>query len=745
MGYAKHIGRVGVLAVALGIGSAVAGPQVALAEDGGSSTSSSASDSASRAGSADSPGARSVRSTRTVRSAAVPRTSAASSHAEEDAETEQTDDPDQPLDTEPVAPAPVTEAVATSPEPTSAVPRSKRTAPISVRSARTSGLPSSHTDAGPETAGTVTGGTTAEPAAATATAVAAVAPQVSIVVSTKPSQARPPLRPVRQLVLGVLGVFGFKPNPAPGTANNPILEGLWGAYRRIESLVSNDTPTVKGAAVVDTSLTTDGRVAVTLRVEFDDYDGNALSYTTTDGAHGTLTRNTDGTYTYLTDASTASDTVSITARDKGFHLHGLLGMFKPGGGHTSTATLTLTLDATGQAPIIDDVISTPGVGNGWTIDLQARDPQGNRIDADLTADQSDYVTVTRDAAGRYIVTVTDTAWALANPGTQITVTATASSYDENGQIHSTTSTVAVGTVSNLMIRDTDFVGPVTDVRLPALPAGMTWVQAGSVGGGTLLLRSDGRAFMVGLSGTDSGWTSLAVPDLPDGVTYIQIARGEFHYALLRSDGTVVAVAGDDARYLDAALAIPDLPAGLTYTQVAAGSLHTVLLRSDGAVIAVGDVEYGQTTIPVLPAGQTYTQISAAQHQTVLLRSDGTAIAIGRNQNGQNDIPAPPAGLTYTQVATGGTHTVLLHSDGTATAIGDSNQGQLEIPALPEGLTYTQIDAGVFHAVLLRSDGQAIWIGDRRSTEQPIPVLPDGVAYTAVSANRTTTALLFART
>ncbi len=725
MGYAKHIGRVGVLAVALGIGSAVAGPPIALAEDGSTSTAGSASDSASRAGSADSSGARSVRSARTVRSAGVPSTSAVSSHADEDAGTGHTDDPDQPLDTEPVAPAPVTEAVATSPEPTSALPRGKRTAPISVRSARTTGLPSSLTDAEPATAGTITGGTAVEPAAATATAVAAIAPQVSVVVSTKPSQARPPLRPVRQLVLGVLGVFGFKPNPAPGTANNPILEGLWGAYRRIESALSNDTPTVKGAAVVDTSLTADGRVAVTLRVEFDDYDGNALSYTTTDGSRGTLTRNQDGTYTYLTDASTASDTVSITARDKGFHLHGLLGMFKPGGGHTSTATLTLTFDPVGEPPVTDVVISTPRTGNSWAVRVPSHDPE-----VTLTAGQPGHVEITRATDGSYLVTVTDSAWALANPGSQILVVATTATRDANGQIHTVSETVPIGTVSNLMM-----VGSLG--QPPALPPGTTWVQARTSGIGEVLLRSDGAAFVI----STGPWGQITVPELPAGLTYTQVAAGDRHFVLLRSDGTAVAVG--IRPLLQPALNIPELPAGVRYTQVAAGANHTVLLRSDGAAIAIGEPLFGETTVPALPAGQTYTQVSAAGYTTVLLRSDGTAVAIGIDDLGQTDVPAPPPGVTYTQVSTGAHHTVLLHSDGTVTAVGYNDAGQLGIPDLPAGMTYLQVAAGHHHTVLLRSDGAVLTVG-RHHGLNDIPTLPEGVRYTAVSASNGWTVLLFDR-
>ena len=96
---------------------------------------------------------------------------------------------------------------------------------------------------------------------------------------------------------------------------------------------------------------------------------------------------------------------------------------------------------------------------------------------------------------------------------------------------------------------------------------------------TVLLKSDGTAAAFG----DNEFGQRNIPALPEGVTHIQAAAGYSHTVLLKSDGTAAAV----GRNQFGQCSIPALPEGVTYTQIAAGSLHTVLLKSDGTAVAFG--------------------------------------------------------------------------------------------------------------------------------------------------------------
>ncbi|MCV7178889.1 Ig-like domain-containing protein, partial [Mycolicibacterium sphagni] len=117
-------------------------------------------------------------------------------------------------------------------------------------------------------------------------------------------------------MIGVLGVFGFNPNSP--TPQNPILEGIWGLYRRLEAVIYRDPPTAAGGALpqVEVTRTADGLVEVTGNVGFEDPTGNPLAYTSTDGEYGTVTVHEDGTFTYtVTDPAgfTGTDTFTVTA------------------------------------------------------------------------------------------------------------------------------------------------------------------------------------------------------------------------------------------------------------------------------------------------------------------------------------------------------------------------------------------------------------------------------------------------
>ena len=93
-----------------------------------------------------------------------------------------------------------------------------------------------------------------------------------------------------------------------------------------------------------------------------DADGDELTATLVIGpAHGDLTLNSDGSFTYTPDADyNGTDTFTYKVSDEGhWHLHGLLGLFG-GGGHTDTAAVTISVTAaSNQAPMAgDDNVST---------------------------------------------------------------------------------------------------------------------------------------------------------------------------------------------------------------------------------------------------------------------------------------------------------------------------------------------------------------------------------------------------
>ena len=108
-------------------------------------------------------------------------------------------------------------------------------------------------------------------------------------------------------------------------------------------------------------------------------------------------------------------------------------------------------------------------------------------------------------------------------------------------------------------------------------------------------------------GGTTSYGQCNVPALPAGLTYVEVAAGDGHTVARRSDGSVVAW-GDNAY---GQCNVPALPAGLTYVEVAAGGDHTVARRSDGSRRRVGsDHTSGQCNVPALPAGLTYVEVAA---------------------------------------------------------------------------------------------------------------------------------------
>jgi YVTN family beta-propeller protein len=415
MGNAKYIGRVGALAVVLGIGAAVTGtPGVAVADT--SADSSSAPDSSSAEASPSSPST----STHDSRPAASVDTSGggqsaaeadASSGSDDDdasattgaaepddeetaASTEEDTSPtpeDLETDTEePAEPGPAVDPEANTPkEPTvsrnSSAPAfgpltltgpsdndgvtAAPSVAVDVDMPQDAAVPAAR-GTGPAQTGAAL---TVTPASNTAGAVTRDAPAAVVDMAVvQPAEVGP--FGVVSVLLGWLGL-GPSMSTAPATpAAQPFLWGLlaW-ARREIQRTFFNQTPTINYNPVETTHIV-DGRVVTALTGDLGavDADGDPMTFTVTDAPEkGSVVVNPDGTFTYTPSREFAAvggtDVFVVKAADVGFHLHGLDFLFKRDFGRTTETAVEVVVDAQCPAgcqinPV--KVIDTIEVGNG---------------------------------------------------------------------------------------------------------------------------------------------------------------------------------------------------------------------------------------------------------------------------------------------------------------------------------------------------------------------------------------------
>jgi hypothetical protein len=190
------------------------------------------------------------------------------------------------------------------------------------------------------------------------------------------------------------------------------------------------------------------------------------------------------------------------------------------------------------------------------------------------------------------------------------------------------------------------------------------------------------------------WGQTVVPALPAGVHYVDVASCHDHTLARLSDGSVAAW----GRNTFGECEVPALPAGLAYVGIAAGRFHSLALRSDGTVVAWGHNGFGQCVVPGLPPSMKYKAVSSGWDFSLALRSDGWVVGWGDASQGQLKTPALPLGLTYVEVSGGDSHVVARRSDGVVVAWGRRRVGQCEPPALPSGLVFTEFAAGYWDTV-----------------------------------------------
>ena len=134
--------------------------------------------------------------------------------------------------------------------------------------------------------------------------------------------------------------------PNPGTPAQPpllfyaVLDWL---RREVQRTFFNRSP----HAVANSYTTSEGQdVSGNVLTDDTDADGDVLRASLISGpGHGDLTLNRDGTFVYTPTANySGTDTFTYKVTDAGFHLHGLFGFLRPDHGHSDTATVTLMVN-----------------------------------------------------------------------------------------------------------------------------------------------------------------------------------------------------------------------------------------------------------------------------------------------------------------------------------------------------------------------------------------------------------------
>ena len=182
--------------------------------------------------------------------------------------------------------------------------------------------------------------------------------------------ATPPAGPVVQIVSGLLAAIGLNPaatnSPVAPLSPQTLLGVLELIRREIEHTFFNQAPNLQDTPI-GLSVDEGGSVDVDTLPEFDG-DGDRITYSVAapdqpgGPTNGTVTIVGD-TITYTPDDGyTGPDSFVVTASDagSGFHLHGFDSIFNPRGAHTDTISVTVDVqDATGPLPEPHDVALAP--------------------------------------------------------------------------------------------------------------------------------------------------------------------------------------------------------------------------------------------------------------------------------------------------------------------------------------------------------------------------------------------------
>ncbi len=652
------VGRVGALAVALGIGAAGSlGVASAAPADDSSSGTEASSSSTPAAG---------TQSARGPRAATRSRGGAARDAGEVPKSTRRQDNPaPAAVSTRPIKPAPavaepaapdriVPDAPTRLPAPAFAQvrPAPERPAPVVSPAVRVA-------------APTVTPAPPAlEAAVAPRVAPAATVGALTSVPTPFSTNGRvTPLQSAMEWAVFAavrrLGRPDPGPTPAATVTTGQAAAPAAAARRSFLSLFSNKTPTVAPTQGVQGPT---GSIAGTLNAA--DADGDPLTVTVVAAPkYGTVVVDQSGRFLYTPDKAAAHTgvtdqfTLAVSDEASGFHLHGLASFLRGPSGrnpHTATRTVTVTVAPVNAAPTGNATVGAPAPATGVVT--------GAVLGADADGDALTYTGSATTVKGAAVV----------GAGGGFTYTPTAAARHRAAALNASTAdrtdtftvTIADGYGGSVAVPVTVVIAPANTAPVASATVGVPSAGTGVVSGSVTATDADGDP----LSFTAPGSTAkgAVVVGAGGGFTYTPTAAARHAAAKLtaaqadKTDAFTVTVTDGHGGSVSVPVAVAIAPANAAPTGSATAGVPApatgVITGSVTGADADGDaLTYtGSTTTAkgaaVVGAGGgfTYTPTAAARHRAAALnastadRTDTFTVTIADGYGGSVAVPVTVA-------------------------------------------------------------------------------------------------------